>query len=559
MNSQYDDFPQKANSKIKWSRQEVSTKVIDFIKRKREISQREFARKNEIPRTTLQNWIHRIDSINADPALIAFFESPVGVDFLHLIVYALHLEFTKIGCGSIHNICRFLEICKLSDFVAASYGTHQKISNQMDLMIANFGDIEQARLAEQMPAKTISLCEDETFHPQVCLVGIEPVSNFILLEKYAEDRSASTWNEAVAEGLGNLPVQVLQSTSDEGKGLISHAAKGLNAHHSPDLFHVQYEITKGTSVALAGAIRNAETNHEKCVKATRDALETREKYEALEKRPVGRRPDFEGRIAVARRKEQSAEAVLEKAESNRKNVTEARRDISRVYHPYDPLTGKKQDPSSVSRGLEAAFDKIREATDTLAERCRKRVEKAWRVTEKMSATIAFFFYTIESLVEELNLSDDKRQLMHTRLIPGFYLRKVADREKDPDIKEAVRQKSEDLLWVLHNRNGPLCGCTASEIDRMERIARQCAGFFQRSSSCVEGRNAQLSLRHHGMHRLSDQKLKALTVIHNYYLKRPDGTTAAERFYENKPIDMFEWLLENMPAPPRPRNKRQRAA
>ncbi len=177
----------------------------------------------------------------------------------------------------------------------------------------------------------------------------------------------------------------------------------------------------------------------------------------------------------------------------------------------------------------------------------------------MRATIAFFFYTIESIVEELNLSDDKRQLMHTHLIPGFYLRRVADREKDPDIKEVVRQKSEELLRVLHNRNGALCGCTASEIDRMERTAKQCAGFFQRSSSCVEGRNAQLSLRHHGMHRLSDQKLKALTVIHNYYLKRPDGSTEAERFYENKPIDLFEWLLENMPYPARPKSRRKMAA
>ncbi|MFW5640150.1 MAG: DUF6399 domain-containing protein, partial [Thermodesulfobacteriota bacterium] len=87
------------------------------------------------------------------------------------------------------------------------------------------------------------------------------------------------------------------------------------------------------------------------------------------------------------------------------------------------------------------------------------------------------------------MSDDKRQLMHTHLIPGFYLRRVADREKDPDIKEVVRQKSEELLRVLHNINGPLCGCTASEIDRMERTAKQCAGFLQRSSSCVEGRNA----------------------------------------------------------------------
>jgi hypothetical protein len=95
--------------------------------------------------------------------------------------------------------------------------------------------------------------------------------------------------------------------------------------------------------------------------------------------------------------------------------------------------------------------------------------------------------------------------------------------------------------------------------QMIKIAKECANLFQRSSSCVEGRNAQLSLHHHGFHRLSTTKLKGLTVIHNYYLKRPDGTTAAERFFENKPIDLFDYLLNNMTLPPRPRSNIKLAA
>ena len=38
----------------------------------------------------------------------------------------------------------------------------------------------------------------------------------------------------------------------------------------------------------------------------------------------------------------------------------------------------------------------------------------------------------------------------------------------------------------------------------------------------------------------------------------DGTNivfrAAERFFENKPINMFEWFVEKMPLPARPRRK-----
>ena len=66
---------------------------------------------------------------------------------------------------------------------------------------------------------------------------------------------------------------------------------------------------------------------------------------------------------------------------------------------------------------------------------------------------------------------------------------------------------------------------------MRRWAKEeCAGWLVRGSSCVEGRNGQLELRHHSLHRLSPRKLGVLTVMHNYWLKRADGTTAAERFF-----------------------------
>ena len=44
-----------------------------------------------------------------------------------------------------------------------------------------------------MPAREVGVCVDETFDPAICLVAIEPVSNFILAEQYAADRTAATW------------------------------------------------------------------------------------------------------------------------------------------------------------------------------------------------------------------------------------------------------------------------------------------------------------------------------------------------------------------------------
>jgi hypothetical protein len=80
------------------------------------------------------------------------------------------------------------------------------------------GGHQRAKLGAQMPARKVTVCEDETHHPEICLVGLEPVSNFILLEQYAPDRSAATWNEALARALQDLPVEIVQGTSDEAKG-----------------------------------------------------------------------------------------------------------------------------------------------------------------------------------------------------------------------------------------------------------------------------------------------------------------------------------------------------
>jgi len=86
---------------------------------------------------------------------------------------------------------------------------------------------------EGMKPKKVTGCRDETFHPQTCLVAIEPVSNFILLEKYAPGRKSEEWTSSMKKAFGDMPIEVIQSTSDEGKGVLHHVKEDLGAHHSP--------------------------------------------------------------------------------------------------------------------------------------------------------------------------------------------------------------------------------------------------------------------------------------------------------------------------------------
>lgn len=76
--------------------------------------------------------------------------------------------------------------------------------------------------------------------------------------------------------------------------------------------------------------------------------------------------------------------------------------------------------------------------------------------------------------------------------------------------------------------------------------------FQRTSSAVEGRNGWLSQMHHTGRGIPPKRLKAQTVLHNFYLKRDDATTAAERLFRHKFPDPLEWVVERMGDLPLPR-------
>jgi hypothetical protein len=559
MSKQYNDSIRVASERIQWERDDVASKIVDFEQARHKQSQRQFAIEQGVCRSTLQHWLARKESIDASPILIEFLESPIGTAFLHRIVTAAHFVFTKDGVASIHNVSTFLNLSGLSPFVASSYSTQQRVSNKMDDSMIEFEESVRPELSQNMPAKKISLAEDETFHPQICAVSMEPVSNFIIVEKYVDNREGETWNAVVLQALRDLPVEVIQVASDEGRGLINHTIKGLNAHHSSDCFHVPHEIGKGTSGALASAVKKAEKEYETIVKQSQKEVDLKENYDNQPKRPPGRRPGFEKKIELAKENEHQAKSNLEVSRQNQETVCNAKAEIGKVYHPYNTETGAKQDSQKVSELLESCFENINEATKDLSDRCKQRVEKAHRVVKNMVATIAFFFRMIDLYMDNMQILDRDRQLMHDYLIPGFYLRQVARKEKDAERKSRISEMSQELLSILTQQDGPFSEYTENDIKILEKAAEECAQIFQRSSSCVEGRNAQLSLRHHGIHKLSDRSLKAQTIVHNYYRRNRDGTTPAERFFEAKHIDLFEWLLEKMDYPARPQHRLRKAA
>jgi hypothetical protein len=311
-----------------------------------------------IPRSTLEYWLSRKQSIDAEPELVEFFESEVGIAFLHRLIIASHFVITLVGPSGTRVVCQFLELAGLDQFVASSYGSQQAVSVAMEEAVVSYGAAEQASLSATMPSKEITVCEDETFHPEICLVAMEPVSNYILLEQYAADRKAETWTQALDASLAEMPVNVIQGASDEGRGLRHHIEKDLGVHHSSDLFHVQQSASKATSAPLAARVRQAETAVEKAQKELESVRHAQESYLNQDPRPVGRPPDYARRISKAQSEVERAQQTLKSALARRTQAQEAVRGIGQSYHPFDLKTGAAQDAETVSEALHSHFSTL---------------------------------------------------------------------------------------------------------------------------------------------------------------------------------------------------------
>src|SRR5918996_3545206 len=102
------------------------------------LSQRQAAHQLEVPRTTLQAWQLYQERLDEEPAVVAFFQSPPGLAFLHRLMAGLHLVCTEVGACGIRLVCLLLKLTALDRFVGASYGTQQHLNRQVEEAIVAY-------------------------------------------------------------------------------------------------------------------------------------------------------------------------------------------------------------------------------------------------------------------------------------------------------------------------------------------------------------------------------------------------------------------------------------
>ena len=512
----------------------------------------DLAKETGIPRTTIQHWNTRTNSSDLPPAMVAFFESTDGEEFLHRFFVSLIFDLHEHGNASLRCLSAFLKKTQLDRFIPASKSSLERAAKDVEQSVIQFANQERERLSKLMPAKSISIAEDETFPNGTCMVAIELRSNFILLERMVPDRKTATWDHQMESALKDMPVKVVQSVGDEAKSLVRHVKLGLGAHHSPDTFHIQQEVAKAGSAQLKLKIKRETEHLDKLSKKTKKLEKKQMAYKSLEKKPRGRPIDYHSQIEESIGIERKQAELIRAATQNNIDFHSARRSISEIYHPYDIASGLKQASSVVGEKLNTAFDTIEEIVSGTGNAFEKRIIKARKLVSAMEATIAFYFATVAAILDQKGYGERSRMLLEDFLIPACYLELAASKIGNKEKAIEMKYIKNDLMVEYESRAGPFSLYTPQELDDMLNTAKECSAVFQRSSSAVEGRNGQLSLNYHNLHRLSGRKLACLTALHNFDTRRIDGTTPAERFFEAKHGDIFDYLLINVKRAGRPR-------
>ena len=251
-------------------------------------------------------------------------------------------------------------------------------------------------------------------------------------------------------------------------------------------------------------------------------------------------------LAAARREH-------ERLVQQRAQVTASLRGLGHDYHFVDLERGVRRNGQLIASDIYEHIAQIRTVAqhEGLSQSCLERIDKAERVVPKMQATIAFVSGYVKQQVAQLDLTLPVSLAMHVKLIPSYYLDRVAETRTVSD-GTSLRELAERLRAPLFEPGGALSALSGETQDQLHNEAKRLATVFQRSSSNVEGRNGYLSLRSHQLRGLDrPRKRECFTTIHNFFLTRPDGTTAAERFFGQMPRSMFAAILDSVDLAPAP--------
>lgn len=521
-------------------------------------TQREAAEKAGLPRSTLRD----LDGLGKRQGVTverdALVLSSEGLELVRDIIDAALLVFcTGLGVG-LPTFRRFLEYAKLDSYVASSHAVlHERLS-ALEAGFIQKCDEEQARLAQAMEEPTaVVVGLDETFFgPRTCLVAADLLTGFMLVETFAEARDRAAWSAAWKASTQGLKLTVKHAVSDGARGIQAFVEADLEAFRAPDLFHVMHDVGKAFACHLARRQRRAEDREEdaRSVYAALGEFELRMGAQSRRGRPI----DVKGRKAQARGYIASSAREVLVAKERREEFRAILGALGAAYLPVSVKTGEPKSADELGRELEEIFACLKDIAKSsgLGEHHEAYLLKAERCMPEMVAALKHFQEQVRAEIARRTSAPFEAEALARFLVPSALLAERGRNAATPEDRKTLREKSDELLGRASDQLG--ISVTDPSFLSLMRTATELAALWQRTTSSIEGRNGTLSQRHHTGRGLSEQKLKCMTHVHNYFIRRRDGTTAAERFFEKPHKDVARAALDAMGDLKRPRHSRQAA-
>src|SRR5207248_6790340 len=132
------------------------------------------------------------------------------------------------------------------------------------------------------------------------------------------------------------------------------------------------------------------------------------------------------------------------------------RGIGHDYHCVDLERGVRRNGQLIAAAIQGHIEQLRTIAQHagLSQRCVERIEKAERVVPKMQATIEFVSRYVGQQVAQLDVTPPASFAMHAKLIPSYYLDRVAETRTISD-GEPLREFAERLRAPLFEAGGVL--------------------------------------------------------------------------------------------------------
>ena len=140
---------------------------------------------------------------------------------------------------------------------------------------------------------------------------------------------------------------------------------------------------------------------------------------------------------------------LEHRQERCKKVRNAKKELGRIHHPIDIVSGKLQTAEGMKERFSAQFRIIDEAAKEacLSTSCFKRLEKAKRAFDAIVNYLIAFFVFYKAFVQGLALDSELERYFNEVVFPLSYLKMIWRRLSKKE-KEALKNLRKDLEMRL---------------------------------------------------------------------------------------------------------------